>query len=63
MCYIESYFISGLIVVMFFEYLFESNDDEELKYSSYGERFLFFLLWPFIVYAFLKGYFKQDDNH
>jgi hypothetical protein len=47
---------------MFFEYLFETTDDEDLKYSSYGERILFLLLWPFIVYAFLKGYFKEDDN-
>ncbi len=62
MCYLESYFISGLIVVMFFEYLFETFNDEEMKFSSYGERFLYFLLWPFIVYAFLKGYFNKEDN-
>jgi len=62
MCYIESYFISGLIVVMFLEYLFETFDEEDMKFSGYGERFLYMLFWPFILYSFLKGYFKNDEN-
>lgn len=62
MYYLESYFISGLIVIMFLEYLFETFDDQEIKFSSYGERFLYFLLWPFILYCFFKGYFKKDEN-
>lgn len=62
MCYIETYFISGLIVVMFIEYLFETFDDEKMKFTGYGERFLYLLLWPIILCGFLKGYFNGDDN-
>lgn len=62
MRYLESYFILGLIIVVFLDYLFETFDDKEMKFSSYGERFLYMLFWPFILYSFLKGYVKKDKN-
>lgn len=62
MCFLEFYFILGLIVVMFFEYLFETHGDVEMKYSGYGERLIFLLLWPIIVSFFLMSLIKGADH-
>jgi len=60
-CNIQAYFVTGLIVVMCFEYLFENYCDGEFKFSGYGERFIFFLFWPLIIYVTIKELNKRDD--
>jgi hypothetical protein len=61
MCYIEAYFVTGLIIVMCLEYIFETFNDGEFKFSSYGERLTFFLFWPIIIYVIIKEINKRDD--
>ena len=45
----------GLLVTMFFEFIFQvlDKEDDELKFDSYGERLLFTIAWPFVVYFFI----------
>ena len=50
MNYLETYCIIGFLFTMFFEFLFETFNDGEFKYSSYGERIIFF---SFLAYYFI----------
>jgi hypothetical protein len=47
---------------MFFEFLFETFNDGEFKYSSYGERIIFFLFWPIILFIVIKELVKNENQ-
>ena len=55
MNYILGYLFMGVLVTMFFEFIFQvvDKEDDELKFDSYGERLLFTIAWPFVVYFFI----------
>jgi hypothetical protein len=55
MNYFLGYLFMGLLVTMFFEFIFQvlDKEDDELKFDSYGERLLFTIVWPFVVYFFI----------
>jgi hypothetical protein len=56
MNYILGYLFIGLFFTMFFEFIFQVLDKEghDLKFDGYGERLLFLLFWPLIVYFFME---------
>ena len=55
MNYFLGYLFMGLLVTMFFEFIFQvlDKEDDELKFDSYWERLLFTIAWPFVVYFFI----------
>ena len=56
MNYIFGYLFAGLLITMFFEFIFKviDRENEETKFDSYSERLLFIIMWPFVVYFFVK---------
>lgn len=61
MNYISGYFITGLLITMFFEYIFEFIDvkgHNDAKFDSYWERLISLLLWPILIYYFVEQFFK-----
>ena len=56
MNYILGYLFMGVLVTMFFEFIFQvlDKEDDELKFDSYGERLLFTIIWPLVVYFFVE---------
>jgi hypothetical protein len=61
MSYLETYCITGFLFTMLFEYIFENFNDGEFKYSSYGERLIFFFFWPLIFLIVMKEMLKNID--
>ena len=61
MNYLETYFIVGFLFTMLFEYLFETFNEGEFKYSSYGERLIFFLFCPIILFVVIKELVKNEN--
>lgn len=62
MNYLETYCIIGFLFTMLFEFLFETFNDGEFKYSSYGERIIFFLFWPIILFVAIKELVKNENQ-
>ena len=58
---LETYCITGFLFTMLFEYIFETFNDGEFKYSGYGERILFFILWPLILFIMIKELIKKEN--
>ena len=58
---LETYCIAGFLFTMLFEYIFETLNDGELKYSGYGERILFFIFWPLILFIMIKELLKKQN--
>ncbi len=56
MNYFLGYLFMGLLVTMFFEFIFQvlDKEDDELKFDSYWERLLFTIIWPLVVYFFVE---------
>jgi hypothetical protein len=46
---------------MLFEFIFETFNDGEYKYSSFGERLIFFLFWPIILFVAIKELVKNEN--
>ena len=61
MNYLETYCITGFLITMFFEYLFETIHDGELKFTGLTERVVFFALWPLILCIVIKEMLKNFD--
>jgi hypothetical protein len=61
MSYLETYFITGFLFTMLFEFIFETILDGELKFSSFGERLIFFFFWPLIFLIVMKEMLKNID--
>lgn len=62
MGYSETYLIIGFLFTVVFEFIFETLDNEELKYSGFGERIIFFFLWPLIVLLVIRKTLKKNNN-
>lgn len=60
MNYLEKYCIIGFCT-MLFEYIFETFNEGEYKYSSFGERVIFFLFWPIILFVAIKELVKNEN--
>ena len=62
MNYLLGYLFIGLFVTMFFEFIFQVLDKEghDLKFDGYGERLLFLLFWPLIVYFFMEQLIQNE---
>lgn len=62
MNYILGYLFIGLFVTMFFEFIFQVLDREghDLKFDGYGERLLYLLFWPLIVYFFMEQLIQNE---
>ena len=61
MNYLATYCIIGFLLTMLFEYIFETFNEEQLKYSSFGERIIFFLFWPIILFIAIKEVIKNEN--
>lgn len=61
MSYLETYCITGFLFTMIFEYIFETFNDGEFKYSSFGERLIFFFFWPLILFIMIKELIKKEN--
>ena len=63
MNYILGYLFMGVLVTMFFEFIFQvlDKEDDELKFDSYGERLLFTIVWPFVVYFFIVELVQKNN--
>lgn len=61
MNYILGYLLTGLLITMFFEYVFYimQKDGDDTKFDSYLERLVSLLFWPFVMYIFMKDLFKK----
>lgn len=61
MNYILGYLSTGLLITMFFEYVFYTmqKDGDYTKFDSYLERLVSLLFWPFVMYFFMKEFFKK----
>ena len=46
---------------MLFEYIFETLNEGQFKYSSLGERMIFFLFWPIILFVVIKELVKNEN--
>ena len=62
MNYLATYCIIGFLFTMLFEYIFETFNEEQLKYSSFGERIIFFLFWPIILFMAIKELIKNENQ-
>lgn len=62
MNYSETYCIIGFLFTMFFEFLFETIHDGEMKFSGLTERVVFFAFWPLILFIIIKEMIKNFDN-
>ena len=62
MNYILVYLLTGLLITMFFEYVFYimQKDGDDTKFDSYLERLVSLLFWPFIMYIFVKDFYKKS---
>ena len=60
MNYLETYCIIGFLFTMLFEYIFETFNEGQFKYSSFGERIIFFLFWPLILFVIIKEIIKNE---
>ena len=62
MNYILGYLFIGLFVTMFFEFIFQVLDREghDLRFDGYGERLLYLLFWPLIVYFFMEQLIQNE---
>jgi hypothetical protein len=62
MNYILGYLSTGLLITMFFEYVFYTmqKDGDDTKFDSYLERLVSLLFWPFVMYTFMKEFFKKS---
>ena len=61
MSLLETYCIIGFLFTMFFEYLFETNQDSEMKFTGLTERILFFVLWPLILLIVVRKTLKKNN--
>jgi hypothetical protein len=61
MNYLETYCIIGFLFTMLFEYIFETFNDGEFKYSGFGERLIFFFFWPLILFIMIKELIKNEN--
>jgi hypothetical protein len=61
MSLLETYCVTGFLFTMFFEYLFETNQDSEMKFSGLTERLVFFAFWPLILFIVIKESLKNID--
>jgi hypothetical protein len=61
MSLLETYCVTGFLFTMFFEYLFETNQDSEMKFTGLTERVVFFTLWPLILFIVIKESLKNID--
>ena len=61
MNYIETYCVIGFLFTMLFEYFFETFNEGVYKYSSFGERIIFFLFWPIILFVVIKEIIKTEN--
>ena len=61
MNYLETYFIIGYLFTMLFEFIFETFNEGQFKYSSFGERIIFFLFWPIILFVVIKELVKNEN--
>jgi hypothetical protein len=61
MNYLEIYFIIGFLFTMIFEFIFETFNEGKFKYSSFGERIIFFLFWPIILFVVIKELVKNEN--
>jgi len=61
MSYLETYFITGFLFTMLFEFIFETFNDGEFKYSNFGKRMIFFFLWPLILLIMIKELIKKEN--
>ncbi len=64
MNYKFGYFITGLLITMFFEFIFQlvDKEGEETKFDSYVERLISLLFWPFLIYIFIERFFKKNNS-
>ena len=58
---LETYCITGLLFTMLFEYLFEINEDSEMKFTGLTERIMFFVLWPLILLIVIRKTLKKNN--
>ena len=61
MSLLETYCVTGFLFTMFFEYLFETNQDSEMKFTGLTEMVVFFTLWPLILFIVIKESLKNID--
>jgi L-asparagine transporter-like permease len=64
MNYIFGYIITGLLITMFFEFIFQLvyKEGDETKFDSYLERLISLLFWPFLIYIFIERFFKNNNS-
>lgn len=64
MNYIFGYIITGLLITMFFEFIFQlvNEKGDEIKFDSYLERLISLLFWPFLIYIFIERFFKNNNS-
>ena len=58
---LETYCITGFLFTMLFEYLFEINEDSEMKFTGLTERIMFFVLWPLILLIVIRKTLKKNN--
>ena len=61
MSLLETYCITGFLFTMLFEYLFEINEDSEMKFTGLTERIMFFVLWPLILLIVIRKTLKKNN--
>jgi len=61
MSLLETYCVTGFLFTMFFEYLFETNQDSEMKFTGLPERIMFFVLWPLILLIVVRKIIKKNN--
>ena len=61
MSLLETYCIKGFLFTMLFEYLFEINEDSEMKFTGLTERIMFFVLWPLILLIVIRKTLKKNN--
>jgi hypothetical protein len=61
MSLLETYCVAGFFFTMFFEYLFETNQDSEMKFTGLTERVMFFVLWPLILLIVIRKTLKKNN--
>jgi hypothetical protein len=61
MSLLETYCVTGFLFTMFFEYLFETNQDSEMKFTGLTERIMFFVLWPLILLIVVRKTLKKNN--
>ena len=59
MSLLETYCVTGFLFTMFFEYLFETNQDSKIKFTGLTERIMFFVLWPLILLIVVRKTLKK----